>query len=188
MVASYPSQRRRGFPYGTNFRISHTLVGFAVFGFSCAPLWMGFQSFSLDVMIQLLSAAGIHATSPSSSETPLLVVRLLDGSNLSLALTWQRCGLVSTTIFGLLFLLLVYPLKGSLFRKVVLSELGLLMGLSWSCIRIAGAILIAYHLGSSAFRIADFLTGPLTDILWVITVWSISLSTLASKRRGRQAC
>ncbi len=188
MGASYPDQRRRGFLYGTNSRISHTLVGFAIFSFSCAPLWMGFQSFSLEVMTQLLSAAGIRVTSPTSSGTPLLVVMLLDGSNLSLALTWQRCGLVSTTVFGLLLLLLVYPLKGSFFRKAVLSELGLLMGLSWSCIRLAGAVLIAYHFGSGAFRMADFLTGPLTDIFWVIAVWSIALSTLASKEIGRQAC
>jgi exosortase/archaeosortase family protein len=182
--ASYPNQRRRGFPYGTNLRVPHTIIGFTVFGFSCAPLWMGFQSFSLGVMTQLLSASGIRATSSPSSEAPLLVIRLLDGSNLSLALTWQRCGLVSTTIFGLLLLFLVYPLEGPLSRKVVLSELGLLMGLSWSCIRIAAAILIAYHFGSSAFRVADFLTGPLTDVFWVVTVWSISLSALASKRCG----
>jgi len=111
-------------------------------------------------------------------------VRLIDGSYLNLPLTWQRCGLVSITVFGLLFLFLMYPLRGSFWLKVAWLELGFLMGLSWSLIRLSLATLISYYFGAGAFAVVEFVTGPLTDIFWVVAVWSLMLSTLTSRKNG----
>ena len=120
----------------------------------------------------------------SISGTPLLVVQLLDGSKLSLLMTFQRCGLISTTIFGLLLLLLLYPLGASLLRKIVWLEVGLLVGVAWSFLRLSVTVLVTYYFGVGALAVTDFVTGPLTDIFWAVAVWSLALSTLVPKKRG----
>jgi len=167
-----------------DFRISDMFAGFAVLAVSYSFLWFSFQSFLFETVSWLLSAAQISVTRILGSDTPLLVVKLMDGSNLDLALTWQRCGLVSITVFGLLFLLLMYPLKGSIWLKLAWLELGFVMGLTWSLIRLLMAALISYYFGAGAFTVVEFMTGPLTDIFWVVVVWSLMLSTLIPKRRG----
>lgn len=181
MGTSYARPISQRSPYQAKSRILHAVVAFAVFMFSCAPLWFGFQYFLTEVVMRLLSVAQISVAESSSAGAPLLVVKLLDGSRLSLAMTWQRCGLVSITVFSLLLLLLLHPLGTSLWRKIVWLELGLLLGLTWSCIRLSAAVLISYHFGAGALVIADFLTGPLTDIFWVVATWSLALSTVVPK-------
>lgn len=159
-------------------------VGLAVLAVSYAILWFSFPSFLIEAMSSLLSAAQVSVTKTLSSGVPSLIVKLVDGSSLALPLTWQRCGLVSITVFGLLFLLLMYPLQGPFLLKVAWLELGFLMGLTWSLIRLSIAVLISYHFGASVFTIADFLTGPLTDIFWMVAVWSLMLSNLASRKKA----
>jgi len=139
----------------------------------------------MDVVSQVLSAGQISVAKSLSSEAPQLVVRLLDGSNLNLALTWQRSGLISITIFGLLFLFLMFPLEGSIWLKIAWLELGFIIGLTWSFIRLSIAVLVAYHLGAGAFAVAEFFTGPFTDFFWVVSVWSLGLSTLISAKNKR---
>jgi len=130
----------------------------------------------------LLSVGQISASKSLSPEAPLLVVRLIDGSNLSLALTWQRSGLLSMTIFGLLFVFLMFPLDGSIWSKIAWLELGFIIGLAWSFIRLSMAVLVAYHFGAGAFAVTEFLTGPFTDFFWVLSVWSLGLSTMVSAK------
>jgi len=120
-----------------------------------------------------------------NSELPVLAIRLLDGSNLDLVLTWQRSGLISTTIFGLLFVFVMFPLKGSVLAKIALLECGFIIGLTWSIIRLCVGALVGYHFGLGAFAVAEFLTGPFTDFFWVVSVWSVGLSTLVSTKRRR---
>jgi exosortase/archaeosortase family protein len=99
-------------------------------------------------------------------------------------MTFQRCGLVSTTIFGLLLLLLLYPLRASLLRKIVWLEIGLLIGLAWGFLRLLVSVLVSYYFGAGALAVTDFLTGPFTDIFWAVAVWSLALSTLVPKKQG----
>ena len=152
--------------------------------FSYAPLWLSFQYYLTEIVTWLLSAGQIAVTESSSSGTPLLIVKLLDGSELSLLMTFQRCGLVSTTIFGLLLLLLLYPLGTSLLHKIAWLEIGLLIGLAWNCLRLPATVLVSYYFGAGAMAVADFLTGPLTDIFWTVAVWSFALSTSVPRKRG----
>jgi len=152
--------------------------------FSYAPLWLSFQYLLTEVVKWLLSAGRIVVVGSSSSGTPLLVVTLLDGSKLSLLMTFQRCGLVSTTVFGLLLLLLLYPLGTSLLHKIAWLEIGLLIGLAWNCLRLPVTVLVSYYFGVGAMTVADFLTGPLTDVFWTVVVWSCALSTSVPRKRG----
>lgn len=171
-------------PHQAKPRVLHAITAIAVFVLSCVPLWLSFQYCVTEVVNGLLSSGQISVVESSSAGTPLLIVRLLDGSKLSLLMTCQRCGLVSTTIFGLLLLLLLHPLGTSLLRKIAWLEISLLVGLTWSCLRLSVTVLVSYYIGAGALAVADFLAGPLTDIFWAVAIWSLALSTLVPRRRG----
>jgi len=111
----------------------------------------------------------------------------MNGSDLNLVLTLQRSGLFSIIIFGLLFVFLGFPLEGPLWLKIVWLEIGSFVGLVWSFIRLSTLALVAYHLGAGAFALADFVTSPVVDFLWVIPVWSLGLSAVVSTKRKKAA-
>ncbi len=152
-----------------------------VFGLSCIPLWLSFQYSLAEAVTWLLSLGQISVIRLFSAGTPILVISLANGSNFSLLMTFQRCGLVSITIFGFLWLLLLHFLKASLLRKIMWLEIGLLIGLGWSVLRLSVSILIAFHFGSGALAVVDFLVSPFADVFWVVATWSIALSTLTPK-------
>lgn len=171
-------------PYKDKSGVIRAFIGLTVLTVSYSFLWLNFQSFLVEAMSRLLSAAQVSVARIPDSAVPLLVIKLMDGSEFELLLTGQRCGLVSVTVFGLLFLLVMYPLKGSIWLKLAWLELGFIVGLTWSLIRLLIAVLFSYYFGPSVFAVADFLTGPLTDIFWVVTVWSLMLPALMPKKEG----
>jgi hypothetical protein len=116
-----------------------------------------------------------------SAGTPMLTIGLADGSEFSLLMTFQRCGLVSITIFGFLWLLLLHFLEASLLRKILWLEIGLLIGLGWSFLRLSISLLVAYQFGGGALALVDFLISPFADVFWAVATWSLALSTLTSK-------
>jgi len=136
-------------------------------------------------MTRLLSLGQIVVEKPMGLEPPLLVLKLMNGSALNLALTWQRCGLFSIIIFGLLFVFLAFPLEGPIWLKIVWLEVGSLAGLTWSFIRLSTLALVAYHFGADAFVMADFVASPFVDFLWVIPVWSLGLSAVISAKEKK---
>ena len=168
-------------PNRANSRGLHTIAAIVAFGLSCIPLWLSFQYSLAEAVTWLLSLGQMSVTRLFSAGTPMLVIRMADGSNLSLLMTFQRCGLVSITIFGFLWLLLLHFLKASLLRKIMWLEIGLLIGLGWSVLRLSVSILIAFHFGSGALAVVDFLVSPFADVFWAVATWSIALSTLTPK-------
>jgi len=171
-------------PHKTESGIIHVFVGLAVLMISYSLLWLSFPSLLVEAVTGLLSVAQVSVTRIFDSTVPLLVIKLMDGSNLELMLTEQRCGLVSIAVFGFLFLLVMHPFRGSIWLKLAWLEFGFLAGLTWSLLRLLIAVLLSYHLGPGAFAVVNFLIGPLTDVLWVVAVWSLMLSTLTPKKSG----
>jgi exosortase/archaeosortase family protein len=161
------------------------LVGTVVSAFSYGFLWFNFRHFLLDSVAQVLSFGQISVAKSFASEAPQLVIRLLDGSDLTLALTWQRSGLGSIAIFTMLFLFLLFPLEGSIRRKIVWLGVGFILGVIWSFLRLSIAVFIAYYLGAGAFTVAEFFTNPFTDFLWMVSVWSLALSAMISAKIKR---
>lgn len=171
--------------YREKARFAHLLVGSAVSAISYVFLLFNFRYLLIDSVTQVLSSGQISAVRSFATEAPQLVIRLLDGSDLTLALTWQRSGLGSLAIFTLIFLLLLFPLEGSAWRKIAWLEVGLILGAIWSFIRLSVAVLAAYHFGAGAFTIAEFLTGPFTDFFWMVSVWALALSAIISEKVNR---
>jgi hypothetical protein len=177
-----PRERNWGLPHREKPKFSHIIFGTGVAAFSYYLLLQSFGPFLADAMTQLLSLGQI-IVEKIGFEPPSLVLRLIDGSDLHIALTWQRSGLFSIIVFGLFFVFLVFSLEGPIWLKIIWLEFGNLAGLSWSFIRLPTLTLLAYHFGVNAFAVADFVTSPVVDFLWVIPVWSLGLSAVVSARR-----
>jgi len=181
------SQRSWRFPHREKPQFLHVIVGAGVAALSYYLLLQSFRPFLAEATTQLLSLGQIAVEKPLSFESPSLVLRLMNGSDLTLALTWQRSGLFSIIIFGLLSVFLAFPLEGPLWLKIAWLEFGNVAGLGWSFIRFSSAALVAYHFGVGAFALVDFVTSPVVDFLWVIPVWSLGLSAVVSAKRKNSA-
>jgi len=172
-----------GLPHREKPQLIHIILGSGVTAFSYYFMLQSFRPFLAEAMTHLLSLGRIVVEKTLVFEPPTLVLRLMNGSELSLALTWQRSGLFSIIIFGLLFIFLAFPLEGSIWIKIAWLEFGSFVGLGWSFIRLSTLALVAYYFGADAFALADFVTSSLADFLWVIPFWSLGLSVMISAKR-----
>jgi hypothetical protein len=92
-----------------------------------------------------------------------------------------RLWLQSISFFNLLFLFLLFPLEGPLFRKIVLLIAGNLVGALWYIIQLSFEEAF-FFLNTDLFKIIMLVAKPLIDFVWIVAVWSPSLSVLASYR------
>jgi hypothetical protein len=95
--------------------------------------------------------------------------------------TFDLPALVAIGFFNLLFLFLLFPLEGPLLRKTVLLIGGNTVGVLWYFIQLSfeEAFLV---LNTGTFKIIILIAKPLIDFVWIVAVWSLSLSVLASYR------
>ena len=95
--------------------------------------------------------------------------------------TFDLPALVAIGFFNLLFLFLLFPLEGPLLRKTVLLIGGNTVGVLWYLIQLSfsEAFLV---LNTDTFKIITLIAKPLIDFVWIVAVWSLSLSVLASYR------
>ncbi len=94
--------------------------------------------------------------------------------------------LVSITIFNFLFVFLLFPLEGPLFRKVYLLVAGNIVGLVWHFIKSSFGAASVFCLGADTFKIITVVIGPIIDLVWIVSVWSLSLSILASAKKRNE--
>jgi len=177
------SQRNWGLPRREKPQFLHVIVGTGVATVSYYLLLQSLRPSLAEATVKLLSLGQIAIEKPQSFEQLSLVLRLMNGTDFNLALTWQRSGLFSIIIFGFLFVFLAFPLKGPLWLKILWLEFGGFVGLAWSFIRRSTAALVAYHFGANSFALVEFVASPLVDFLWVIPVWSLGLSAVISTKR-----
>lgn len=83
--------------------------------------------------------------------------------------------------FNLLFLFLIFPLQGTLRRKVILLIAGNQVGFLWYAIQLLFEDAVLF-LNADTFRIIFLVTKPLLDFVWIVAVWSISLSMMAQHK------
>jgi hypothetical protein len=90
--------------------------------------------------------------------------------------------LVAIAFFNLLFVFLLFPLEGPLLRKVVLLIVGNSVGVLWYIIQLSfeGAL---FFLNTDLVKIIVLVAKPLIDFVWIVSIWSLSLSVLASYKR-----
>ena len=93
---------------------------------------------------------------------------------------------VSIAIFNFLFIFLLFPLEGPLLRKVFLLVLGNLVGLAWYLIQLSLVAASAPYLEAGASKVVYVIVCPIIDLVWIVSVWSLGLSVLASARRRKE--
>lgn len=182
-VSKSPREVDWGFPKREKPMLRHLFAGLLVSAASYGLLWFSLTDLMTRGLIGVLSIAQVGVTGELGRQTPTLLVQLADGSTLNLAVNQQRAGLVTIAVFGLLFLVLLFPLQGSFWRKLALLELGFIIGLAWNFVRLSLTVLAAYNFGVNAFQIAEFLTTPFLDFFWVVALWSLGLSAMVSRNR-----
>jgi len=90
---------------------------------------------------------------------------------------------VSIMVFNFFFIFLIFPLEGPLLRKILLLLSGNIVGLAWYLVQSSFGAASAYYLGVDAFKVIHVVMGPIVDSIWIVSVWSLGLSLLASTRR-----
>ncbi len=95
--------------------------------------------------------------------------------------------LIAIVLFNLLFVFLLFPLEGSLLRKVGLLLAGNFVGTLWYLIQSAFQVASISFLNIDAFKVIFVVVSPIIDFIWIVSLWSLSLSVLASKKtRGKE--
>jgi len=97
--------------------------------------------------------------------------------------TLEDSTIVSTMIFNLLSVLLIFPLRGPLWCKMLWLGLGSLVGLAWNLIWL---FFRDVALGLNGFQILYSVIGPAINFMWIVPVWSLGLSALASVERRKR--
>jgi len=93
---------------------------------------------------------------------------------------------VSIAVFNFLFIFLIFPLEGPLLRKTFLLLSGNIVGLAWYLVKSSFGAASAYYLGVGAFKVLYVVMGPIIDLIWIVSVWSLGLSFLASTQRRNE--
>ncbi len=89
--------------------------------------------------------------------------------------------LIAISFFNLLFVFLLFPLEGPLLRKIMLLFVGNSVGVLY-LIQLSFEEAF-FFMNTSAFKIIILVVKPIIDFVWIVSVWSVSLSVLASYKR-----
>lgn len=105
--------------------------------------------------------------------------------HLQLTPNFNLSALSSIGFFNMLFLFLLFPLEGPLIRKTVLLIGGNTVGVLWYFVQLSLEDVFLV-LNTDTFKIITLIVTPLIDFVWIVAVWSLSLSVLASYRMKRE--
>ena len=111
-----------------------------------------------------------------------VLVLLIIGLQVQLLCKLNPSALIAITFFNLLFVSLLFPLQGPLLSKFVLLIVGNCVGTFWYIVQSSLKDVFA-SLSTGIFEVINLLAKPLFDFLWVVIVWSLSLSVLSSYRK-----
>jgi hypothetical protein len=89
--------------------------------------------------------------------------------------------------FNVLFITIIFQLKGTLNLKLGLLSLGNLIGLGWNFVFMVFVVncgpVFVQELGSKIAGIGYVILFPFLNILWVVSYWSLSLTFFSKPAR-----
>lgn len=87
-------------------------------------------------------------------------------------------------VFNVFFVCMLFPLNGSLKRKLAVLALGDIICLIWNTMfsMLVGSLAVYVWVGFNALLI---MLSPLLNSLWVVSLWSISLTFLANSGKRK---
>jgi hypothetical protein len=84
--------------------------------------------------------------------------------------------------FNVIFIFLVFPLDGPLLYKISLAAVGNMTGFGWEYFLSRLVADTCYYLGAASVAIYS-IVNPFLELVWIVSMWALGLSTLASKRK-----
>jgi hypothetical protein len=95
--------------------------------------------------------------------------------------------LIAIGFFNFLFLFLLFPLEGSFLLKFFLLILGNQVGVFWFIIqRYVGNFFL--FLSPDTYKILTVVVKPFFDFMWIVIIWSFSLSRLIKTKKDQKKC
>jgi hypothetical protein len=85
----------------------------------------------------------------------------------------------SLFLFDLLFVFLLFPLKGKLWHKLALLIMGNMVGLTFNSL----FSLLETSDGETSPNIFFVVAYPVLNVIWMVVMWAIGLSILASYKK-----
>jgi len=88
--------------------------------------------------------------------------------------------MLSLIAFNMIFLFLTFPLRGPLWCKIVWLMLGNAVGVMFGIIRLSFSFALR-----NDFQGIDFFLNLIIDFLWIVPIWSLSLSFLGMMKHRK---
>jgi hypothetical protein len=88
-------------------------------------------------------------------------------------------------IFNFLFVSLIFPLNGTLTRKLSMLFVGNIVGLLWNYLFSLFVAVVANYFGKF-FDTIYIILSPFVNLIWIVSFWSISLAVLAKSKSRKQ--
>ncbi len=90
---------------------------------------------------------------------------------------------VVLTVFNFLFVSLIFPLTGTLKRKLCMLAVGNFIGLVWNHIFFLFVTVAVSNFGD-LFEVLYLILNPFLNLIWIVSFWSLSLTFLNTSKRG----
>ena len=87
--------------------------------------------------------------------------------------------------FNAIFIFLIFPLNGPLLYKILLAGVGNVVGLVWEYFLGYLAANTCHYLGN-VYGVLYFIVSPFLELLWIVSMWALGLSVLASKKESEK--
>jgi len=97
---------------------------------------------------------------------------------------WNESTLI-LIIFDILFVFLIFPLNGPLKTKMSMILIGNVIFWLWNNLFSLFVCVVEFYVGVS-FNVLHMLLSPSVNLLWMVSFWSLSLTTLANSKRERR--
>jgi hypothetical protein len=85
-------------------------------------------------------------------------------------------------IFNFLFVSLIFPLDGTLTRKLSMLFAGNAIGLLWNYVFSLFVASVATYFGEF-FNTLYIILNPFVNLIWIVSFWSISLTALINSKK-----
>lgn len=90
---------------------------------------------------------------------------------------------IMLVIFNFLFVSLLFPLQGTLLKKLSLLLVGNVIGWAWNSVFSAFANDASGYFGEN-FEATYMIVNPFLNLVWIVSFWSLSLATMSMPRKG----
>lgn len=116
----------------------------------------------------------------------LVATLFIEFVSLCLFLAFQFVNLqsaIALIIYNVLFISIIFQLKGSFTRKIVILAVGNILGLFWNFLFFQFSNMGKEYFGI-VFNAIYALIFPFINITWVVPFWSLSISLLTTKMQN----